>query len=299
MMQWPAAGFGYKTRVRLFAPVLCAVLLLQAGACAEGKPAGGRPLPAGLSTIAVPASTDPSVTSTVPVDVFVPPGGRPAGDVLVLPGWNFSRTEWHTKTTILLLARERGLRMAFPDMLKSLYESRYFPETRMKWGPVPGGEWIRTVFIPTMRTYGFFKEGGANYLLGLSTGGRGVALVSLDNPGLFRAGAALSGDFNQSAMKRDRLMAAVYGPHDGFADRWATVDNPSYRISEWKMPIYLGHGKKDPVVPFEQTHALYKALVAAHPGVPVVLSAPEKAGHDFAYWQSELEPAFDFMLSPR
>ena len=65
MMQWPAAGFGYKTRVRLFAPVLCAVLLLQAGACAEGKPAGGRPLPAGLDYSRA-RFTDPSVTSTVP-----------------------------------------------------------------------------------------------------------------------------------------------------------------------------------------------------------------------------------------
>lgn len=298
-MQRPAAGFEFKTRGRFIVPILYAVLLLQAVACAEGTPARARSLPAGLSTIAVPASAHPSVTSTVPVDIYIPPGGRHAGDVLVLPGWNFSRTEWHTKTTILLHARERGLRMVFPDMLKSLYESRYFPETRMKWGPVPGGEWIRTICIPTMRTYGFFKEGEANYLLGLSTGGRGVALVSLNNPGLFRAGAALSGDFNQSAMKRDRLMAAVYGPHDGFADRWATVDNPSYRISDWKMPIYLGHGKKDMVVPFEQTQAFYTAIVAAHPGLHVVLSAPEKAGHDFAYWQSELGPAFDFMLSIR
>lgn len=295
----PASNKVFVTRGRVMAPVLFVVHLFHAGACAEITPEAMRPLRDGLSTISIPASADTSEKAAVPVDVYVPPGKRPSGDVLVLPGWNFSRTEWHTKTTILILARERRLRMVFPDMLKTLYESRYFPETRMKWGPTPGGQWIRTIFIPAMREYGIFREEGANYLLGLSTGGRGVALVSLDNPGLFRAGAALSGDFDQSAMKRDRLMAAVYGPYDRFAERWTSIDNPSARILEWRMPIYLGHGKRDAVVPFDQTVAFYKALTAARPGLPLTLSAPENAGHDFAYWQSELDKAFDFMLSIR
>ncbi|HSV96551.1 MAG TPA: prolyl oligopeptidase family serine peptidase [Spirochaetota bacterium] len=299
-MSLPENGDNFIRGRRLWTLVLAALLLLPAAACAERPDRTFTALNAGLTTVELPASLDAALPATVPVDIFIPPpGGRWAGDVLVLPGWNFSRREWHSKTTILLLARERGLRMVFPDMLKSLYESRYYPETLMKWGPSPGGRWIREVLIPGMRKYGIFLEGGNNYLLGLSTGARGVALVSLENPGLFRAGAALSGDFDQAAMKRDRLMAAMYGPYDRFPERWTTVDNPLARISEWKMPIYLGHGKKDAVVPYGQTHMFYTVLRDAHPSLPVVLSAPENAAHDFSYWQSELEPAFSFMLSLR
>jgi putative tributyrin esterase len=291
--------FGHRTYGCIIAPVLTALLLLPGVACAGNRQPATASLKEGLVTVHIPASRDTAVSTTVPVDVYSPPGGKPVGDVLVLPGWNFPRGDWHRKTTILFLAKQRGLRMIFPDMLKSLYESRYYPETRMKWGPVPGGEWIRTVFIPEMRKYGILAEGGNNYLLGLSTGARGVALISLENPGLFRAGAALSGDFDQSGMRGDRLMAAVYGPFDRFSERWATVDNPLARVSEWKMPLYLGHGRKDTVVPYAQTHSFYTSLRAAHPSLPVALSAPADAGHDFAYWQSELEPAFDFMLSSR
>ncbi len=284
---------------RGIAPLLAVLMLLPSATCAGNPSLTVITLKDGLCTIEVPASCDKAAGVSIPVDVYVPPGVKPEGDVLVLPGWNFSRKEWQRKTTLLLLAKKHRLRMVLPDMLKSLYESRYFAETRMKWGPTPGGEWIREILIPGMREYGIFIEGGRNYLLGLSTGARGVALVSLENPGLFKAGAALSGDFDQSAMKRDRLMAAVYGPYDRFADRWATVDNPFARVPEWEMPLYLGHGKKDAVVPYGQTHAFFTALRSAHPSLAVVLSAPEDAGHDFAYWQSELEPAFNFMLSHR
>lgn len=284
---------------RVIAPALALLMLLPVCACAGSQSPVIASLKEGLATIEVPASRDTAVSTTVPVDVYSPPGGKPTGDVLVLPGWNFSRKEWQNKTTIMLLAKQRGLRMVFPDMLKSLYESRYYPETRMKWSPTPGGEWIKEILIPEMRKLGIFPEGGNNYLLGLSTGARGVALVSLENPGIFKAGAALSGDFDQSSMKQDRLIAAVYGPYDRFPERWKTTDNPLARISEWKMPVYLGHGKKDAVVPYGQTHAFYTALRAAHPSLPVVLSAPANAAHDFPYWESELEPAFNFMLSLR
>jgi hypothetical protein len=60
---------------------------------------------------------------------------------------------------------------------------------------MPGGAWIKEILIPFMRDgdkCGIFNDGNNNFLLGLSTGGRGVALVSCTNPGLFRAGAAHS-----------------------------------------------------------------------------------------------------------
>ncbi len=257
-------------------------------------------LPAGLKTILVPDSitTDLNKKGNIAVDIHVPAGkGDFAGDVLVLPGWNFSRKEWQTQTRLLKIAEVKKLRLVFPEMLKTLYESQYFPETRMRWAPAPGSQWIKELLIPELRKYGLFMPGGRNFLLGLSTGGRGVALIALSNPGLFTAGAALSGDFNQAEMPADRLMSAVYGPFSQFKERWTGIDNPRSMIEKWTMPIYLGHGKRDAVVPFAQTSGFYKALTAAHPDLCVKFSAPENAGHDFNYWSSEVEPAIDFFLS--
>lgn len=260
--------------------------------------AGEKPGP-GFHALTIPAER-PSGKSIqrIPVDVFVPAGdGRYSGDVLVLPGWNFPRTEWQRKSELLLIAREKRLRLIFPEMGKSLYESRYFPETRLKWAATPGGIWVKELLIPELQRYGYLIPGGRNFLLGLSTGGRGVALVHLANPGLFTAGAALSGDFDQTAMPADRLMSSVYGPYTSFRERWSGIDNPRRMIKSWSMPLYLGHGRRDAVVPFSQTEDFYLALKETHPKLRLIFNAPDRAGHDFAYWGSEVRPVIDFFLS--
>jgi hypothetical protein len=257
------------------------------------------PLAAGTSTVKLPCAlhAEPKTAGEIPVDIYVPRTAGFNGDVLVLPGWNFSRKEWQDKSRLVQTAEFKRLRLIFPEMKKTLYEAKYYPETRMKWALTPGGQWIKDILIPEMRKYGLLLPGGKNYLLGLSTGARGVALISLANPGLFKAGAALSGDFDQVQMKDDRLMTAVYGKFHDFRERWTAEDNPQNMINQWTMPIYLGHGKKDAVVPFLQTLTFHEKLKKAKPGLHVEFNAPENAGHDFTYWASEVEPAVNFFLS--
>lgn len=253
----------------------------------------------GMSEINVPASLSESHSGQpIAVDIYILETTTTfRGDILVLPGWNFSRKEWQNKSHLVKLASEKNFRLIFPEMKTTLYESRYYPETRMKWAPTPGGQWVKEIFIPQLQRYGLLIRGNRNFLLGLSTGARGVALVTLQNPGLFTAGAALSGDYDQSAMPRDRLMTKVYGAYDAFPERWTGKDNPRKRISEWTMPIYLGHGHKDAVVPFSQTKTFYEALKTAHPALMIRFNEPAQAGHDFTYWASELPAVIDFFLS--
>jgi predicted esterase len=257
------------------------------------------PLPAGPSTVMLQSAihAEQKNAAEIPVDIYVPRTTGFSGDVLVLPGWNFSRKKWQEQSGLIRIAGARGLRLIFPEMMKTLYESRYYPETRMKWALTPGGQWIKDILIPEMQKRGLLLPGGKNYLLGLSTGARGVALIALKNPGLFKAGAALSGDYNQAAMTGDRLMTAVYGRFHDFPERWTTDDNPQNMIDLWTMPIYLGHGKKDAVVPFLQTLTFHEKLKKAKPGLRLEFNAPENAGHDFTYWASEVEPAVGFFLS--
>jgi S-formylglutathione hydrolase FrmB len=133
-----------------------------------------------------------------------------------------------------------------------------------------------------------------NFLLGLSTGGRGVCLVYLNNKKIFQAAASLSGDFDQSTMPGDRIMTAVYGKYENFPERWTGSDNIQKRISEWEIPVYLGHGQKDKIVPFSQTLEFYKALKKSKPELEIAFHDPKEEGHDYKYWDSETISVFEF-----
>ncbi len=255
----------------------------------------------GLSTIRImEAPPGKKKMRMIPVDIYIPDVKKINGDILVLPGWKFSRMRWHRETELLKHCREKGFRAIFPEMYITNYESRYYRESRFRWAATPGGKWIREIFIPVMqKKYGMLRVGERNFLLGLSTGARGVLLVSLRNPGLFTAGASLSGDCNQVKMPRDRLMSGTYGPYNKYPRRWANVDNPENEAirGNWKMPLYIGHGKRDKVSPFSQSLSLYRTLRKHYPDLKVKFNAPDNEGHTFRYWNSEIIPVLDFFLS--
>ena len=251
-----------------------------------------------IQTISIPVSPADSSMGQVKVDIFIPPG-EVKGDLLVLPGWRFERSRWYKKTRLLTFAESHGYRVVFPEMNISLYASRYQKETeeRIKWQKISGGRWIKEVMIPWLQKNNkIFVKGSKNFLLGLSTGGRGVALVALQNEGLFTAGAALSGDYNQAAMPHDRLMTRMYGPFTSFKKRWQTVDNPYYEVwkGRWMMPLYLGHGTRDRVSPHSESRKFFRILKKHAPKVPVKYHEARGAGHNFGYWDSELPAIFLF-----
>ena len=258
----------------------------------------------GLSTIEIPDSLDKTKhKKNIPVGLYNPKSEKIIGDILVLPGWRYSRSRWYMETDILKICDKMGYRAVFPDMKITVYESRYFPETKLKWSPTPGGEWIKTILIPKLqKMYGLFLKGNRNFTFGLSTGGRGAVLVILQNPGVFIGGASFSGDFNQVRIPDDRLMTAAYGKYKKFETRWETVDNIENSIQEMKkfdIALYIGHGKKDDVSSFEQSESLYETIKKFHPDAQMKFNAPEEAKHDFKYWGSEIVPAFNFFKSVR
>lgn len=265
---------------------------------------------------AIPASPEPRTLTqansgwnknleidSVAYDLYIPPNyntrdgsrARRLPCLLVLPGWNFPRTSWVENSNLVDYADRYGYAILLPEMGKTLYESQYYPETRMKWNPVPGGEFIKARFIPQIRQrHNLLHPGQYNTMLGLSTGGRGVALIALANPGLFVAGASLSGDFSQENTSTDRLMTAVYGSFSAFRDRWQGQDNPQARAAEWQMPLYLAHGTADTVVPEEQSRLFYDALVKQHQQ-HIEYNDVKGAGHDYTFWGGQLENVFEFL----
>ena len=238
----------------------------------------------------------------VPYDLYIPPNYNQTSkhsfpSLLVLPGWDYKRTSWIDNTNLVKYADQYGYALILPEMGKTLYESEYYPETKMKWNSIPGGKFIKERFIPEIqKRHNLLKPGQHNTTLGLSTGGRGVVLIALENPGLFVAGASLSGDFSQDNMPSDRLMTSVYGAFAQFPDRWKGRDNPQKRVDEWKMPLYLAHGTGDRIVPESQSRLFYDALVRHHNGnILVQYNAVQGAGHDYQFWGGQLENVFEFI----
>ncbi len=245
----------------------------------------------GLHTLLLPdAAQNPS--KQIPVDIIIS-DSTCKKNILVLPGWNFSRKRWIEETSLRNEAAKRGYNLILPEMTVTIYESHYYPETKRKWAKTPGSQWLKEILIPDLQKRGLLLHNQFNVVMGLSTGGRGAVLTALYNRGIFKAAASLSGDYRQELMPKDKLMTAVYGPYPKFKDRWEKVDNPYYAISQWDIPLYLGHGTHDTVTPFEQTKMFYDALIKAKPSISITFHECA-CGHDFTYWNSEVVPVLTF-----
>ncbi|MCX8113196.1 MAG: prolyl oligopeptidase family serine peptidase [Bacteroidia bacterium] len=210
--------------------------------------------------------------------------------LILLPGWNYPRTRWCDSSSVCTEALSRGYRLLLLEMGKSIYASQVFPETRPDWRSYPTlRTLIDTVFPELQRRH--LLENGKGYLLGLSTGGRGVVLLLAHTGALFAAGAALSGDFDPHLDSRDPLLTGWYGR---YSQRWDEVDNPMRLAQRIQRPLFLAHGVADPVVPYQHSQRLFEHLRSVRPDLPCVLHLDPKGKHDFTFWDKYGRLALDF-----
>lgn len=234
-----------------------------------------------------------SNNTPAPVDIYRPTNECRA-DLLLLPGYNFPKTDWYKKTELLQHLKQHNICAAFPEMKRAVYASQYFKETGLKVFKKPSAIWVKEDFIPYMQKNQYmFTNPEKNLILGLSTGARGAVLLSLNDPGFYRAVAALSGDYDQTAMTGDRLMINIYGPYQDFFNRWEMIDNPKNMVKKWQGALFLGHGNSDRIVPFKQSEIFYETMKNENPTADVEFF-PENARHDYAYWGSQLAEIFKF-----
>lgn len=250
----------------------------------------------GSIDITLPSSIDARVKQNIPVTIVTPEIVR--GNILVLPGWKFHRKRWLKETRLIQVSRKHGFRLICPEMNTSIYASRYFPQTRLKWSATPGLQWIKEILIPSLQKRKILLSSQDNYLLGLSTGARGVAQIGLALPHLWKAAASFSGDYDQTRMIQDKLMISVYGPNDKYKSRWQHIDNPYSKAAQWKIPLYLSHGRRDTVVPFSQSKRFYEALKSS-PVHSNIVFKEVSAAHNFKFWDSQVEPAVEFFSKYR
>jgi S-formylglutathione hydrolase FrmB len=232
--------------------------------------------------------------SNIKVDIYTPKANA-IGNIVILPGWNFKKEEWCKQTNLCNKALSMGYTLIMPEMGKSIYASNYYKETWLMMQSTIKRAWVTdTLFKYIQDTFGLLRNNQNNYIMGLSTGAHGTALIVEDLPKLFCACALLSGDYDQSKLKQDQIFIATYGPYNQFASRWKQIDNPLTGCDSLYIPTYIGHGQSDPIIPKYQSEWLYKNLKSKHPKQDIKLSLKPSQQHNFKYWASEVDSILNF-----
>jgi esterase/lipase superfamily enzyme len=221
------------------------------------------------------------------------PEGEIKADILILPGWNFAKEKINKESDFCKKALANGYRLILPEMMKSVYASEYFKETREDYTSHLTLTWVTDTMIPTLQKEYEIFSGKKNYVHGISTGSRGAALVHLNTGNLFTKVVLLSGDFDQTQMPGDHLMKNTYGPYSNFKQRWETVDNPTYLSTQWTADLYIAHGTADEVVPVTQSQQFADKIEKEHPQCKVIKHFPS-ANHDFTFWGGETDAILKF-----
>lgn len=231
----------------------------------------------------------------IPVQLYFPAKykrGDSLRTLIVLHGFKQSYLDWERYTEIEKYADRYGFILVCPDMSTTLYESRYYPETKNKWSPVPGGKFIIEILMPYLKdNFSIAADRNSTGIVGLSTGGRGAILLAAQRVDLFGSAAGLSGDYDPELMKNDPLLISVYGPYDRHEKRWKEEDNIIALAEKLKnTPVYIAHGAKDTVVPNEQSIMLVLRIKRLREinggGYPLKLETAisAKGLHDWKFW---------------
>ena len=218
------------------------------------------------------------------------------GTILALPGWNYPVSHWSDSTSICEKASKEGYILVLPNMNKSIYTAKIYPETRKDWQEEVTRTWFTDSVIKTLqKDLKILLPEQQTFILGLSTGGRGALFLALDNPNTFDAGASLSGDYNPSQFTNDNLYRGFFGNNVDFKNRWEVSENPLSMIKQLTTPFYIGHGLKDKIVPIKHSEIFFEALddKQSHS----IFHVDSTAEHNYNYWESEIDTIIHFFKS--
>ncbi|MFM7079470.1 MAG: prolyl oligopeptidase family serine peptidase [Bacteroidota bacterium] len=219
------------------------------------------------------------------------------GTILVLPGWNHSTLFWCDKMSFCEKATQAGFNLVMPEMHKSTYTKKYFPETRNDMVESPLLTWLTdTLLVEMQKRFGILAAGDKNYVCGLSSGARGAVLIAMERPSIFKKGAAWSGDYDNSLLASDKVMLNFYGPQNKFQQRWQTEANPAANVKLLKTPFLFIHGKNDQIVKSRHSSKFHSLLKQETPDIKHELILIPGEGHTYPFWNSQVDTTLSYFL---
>ncbi len=226
------------------------------------------------------------------IKILVPEKIR--GNLLILHGWNLPADELCSKTSLCKMALDSGYVLIIPDFGKTTYQWQNYPETLKKYLKYPTRHWMQDTFLMEMQKLNLLNGNERNFVYGVSTGGRGAALLALENPSIFKAAACLSADFDHSNLGDEPINNGFYGSQKLFPERRTGKDNIYNRAAEFTNALFLTHGKNDKVCTVTQTSDFSIKLAQANPNLKVETELDTKGDHTYAWWDKKTLPILQF-----
>ncbi len=248
-------------------------------------------------------------TVRVPVQIYFPRQyvrGNAARTLIGLHSYAGSMSDWEKKTPVTEYAERFNFVVVCPQTQGTLFETKYYPETTMKWGPIPGGRWVGEVLIPYLRqSLNLATDRKKTGIFGHSWAARGAVLVASTYPQFFGAAAGLSGNYDMLANNRSKRFAMVYGDYNSFTERWNSDDNLIRLAENLKdIPLFLAHGEYDNDVHHDQTRMFAMRMIqlrnrarekgpdSASYRFDLVLRKQEF--HDWSFWRTATRSMMPF-----
>lgn len=205
------------------------------------------------------------------------------GLILLLPGWNLPVLDWKFKTKVCQKATELGYHVLLVDMGKSVYLDSVYKTCRVDYATYPTRTWLWDSVLSPYKNTGFFIPDSRTFVLGISTGARGAALLGLEHGSDIKAVGCLSGDYAPNFDTTDLLFKNTLGPYGKYPYRWKTGSNNILQnISNWTIPVYMAHGLQDKMVSVQHSIAFKDSLVFR----PVIKAKFEigPGQHNYQFW---------------
>ncbi len=205
------------------------------------------------------------------------------GLILLLPGWNLPVLDWKFKTKVCQRATELGYHVLLVDMGKSVYLDSVYNTCRADYATYPTRTWLWDSVLSPYKNTGFFIPESRTFVLGLSTGARGAALLGLEHGSEIKAVGCLSGDYAPNLDTTDLLFKNTLGPYWKYPYRWVSGSNNILQnISKWTIPVYMSHGLQDKMVSVQNSIAFKDSLVF-RPAIKAKFDI-DLGQHDYQFW---------------
>jgi S-formylglutathione hydrolase FrmB len=220
--------------------------------------------------------------------------------VLALHGWDHSAKMYADKGELGALADRHGFVVAIPDTGRTIFETRFYPQTRGKWTKAPGARWVGEIALPHVRRHFHVATDKQHTgVIGYSTGGRGAVLLAALYPEFAFVGS-VSGTYDLMALEPKtgeyRIHAIIFGARDKYPERWRLDDvmAPANLARLTGQNLYVAHGDEDEAVPVDQLRRFEKALAQVAVASSRFVVTPG-GGHDWALWNAHWPPMFEAM----